>query len=115
MSRVCLIVALVAGPARKWSHYSYLLVAVSWITVFFATLYRFRLVPRAIAGAGIIASLLQISGVSLRVMMGYAPEMRLAMPLAPCYVALAVWLMVKGFDEARQPASDVAAMQSAMV
>src|SRR5512133_98838 len=91
--------ALVVGSARKWAHYTYLLVAVSWIFVFFLVLFRFRLVPRALTAFGLIASLLQIIGVTLRGMLGFAPETRLAMPLAPAYVALAVWLMVKGLRE----------------
>ncbi len=93
--------AVVANSARKWAHYCSLLVAVSWILLFCSALFRFRLVPRVLAGLGIVASALQIAGVTLRGFLGYPPETRLAVPLAPVYVALAVWLMVKGF-EARQ-------------
>ena len=95
--------AVVVGAARKWSHYTALLVAVSWIFLLCSVLYRFRLVPRALAAFGAVASVLQITGVSLRGLLGYPPETRLAMPLAPAYVALAVWLMVKGFDAGGQP------------
>jgi len=95
--------AIIVGSARKWSHYTYLLVAVSWIFLLFAMLYRFQLVPRVLAGLGLVASLLQIIGVSLRGIFGYAPETRLAMPLAPVYVALAVWLIVKGFRQSPKP------------
>ena len=91
--------ALVVGAARKWAHYTYLLVAVSWIFLLFLALFRFRLVPRALTVFGLIASVLQIVGVTVRGMMGYAPETRLAMPLAPAYVAIAVWLMIKGLRE----------------
>jgi Domain of unknown function (DUF4386) len=97
--------AIVVGSARKWAHYSFLLVVGSWILVFYSLLYRFRLVPRALAGFGAVASVLQITGVSLRGLLGYPPETRLAMPLAPAYVALAVWLIVKGFDERHRPLS----------
>jgi len=91
--------ALVVGAARKWAHYTYLLVAVSWIFLLFLALFRFRLAPRALTVFGLIASVLQIVGVTGRGMMGYAPETRLAMPLAPAYVAIAVWLMIKGLRE----------------
>ena len=97
--------ALVVGSARKWSHYSFLLVVGCWILLLFSLLYRFRLVPRVLAAFGIIGAVLQIVGVSLRGLLGYPPEMRLAMPLAPAYVLLAVWLMVKGFDEHQGPLS----------
>ena len=91
--------AVVVGSARKWSHYSFLLVVGSWIFLFCGLLYRFRLVPRALAAFGLVGSTLQIAGVTLRGLWGYPPETRLAMPMAPAYVALAVWLIVKGFDE----------------
>lgn len=96
---------LLFSPARKWSHYSFLLVVGCWILLLFSLLYRFRLVPRVLAALGMIAAVLQIAGVSLRGLLGYPPETRLAMPLAPAYVLLAVWLMVKGFDERRRPLS----------
>lgn len=94
---------LVVGSARKWTHYTYLLVVGTWIFLLYSLLYRFRLVPRALAAFGLIGSMLQITGVTLRGLLGYAPETRLAMPLAPAYVALAVWLMVKGFEERHGP------------
>lgn len=93
--------AIVVGSARKWAHYTYLLVAVSWILFLFTLLYRFRLVPRVLAAFGLVASILQIAGVTLRGFFGYPPEMRLALPLAPAYIGLALWLIVKGYDEHR--------------
>ena len=78
----------------------------SWILLHYSLLYRFCLVPRALAGFGAVASVLQITGVSLRGLLGCPPETRLAMPLAPAYVALAVWLIVKGFDERHRPPPD---------
>lgn len=90
---------VVVGSGRKWAHYTSLLVAVSWIFLLCSLLYRSRLVPRALAGFGLVGCMLQITGVTLRGLLGYTPETRLAMPLAPAYVALAAWLMVKGFDE----------------
>lgn len=95
--------AVVVGSARKWSHYSFLLVVGTWIFLLCAFLYRFRLVPRTLAAFGLAGSVLQIAGVALRGIWGYPPETRLAMPLAPAYVALALWLIVKGFDEPHHP------------
>jgi hypothetical protein len=97
--------ALVVGSARKWSHYSFLLVVGCWILLLFSLLFRFRLVPRVLAAFGMLGALLQIAGVSLRGLLGYPPETRLAMPLAPAYLLLALWLMVKGFDERQRPLS----------
>lgn len=95
--------AVVAGSARKWSHYSFLLVVGSWIFLLCSLLYRFRLVPRALAAFGLLGSIGQIAGVTLRGLLGYPPLTVLAMPLAPAYVALALWLIVKGFDERQRP------------
>jgi hypothetical protein len=91
--------AVVVGSLRKWSHYSFLLAIGSWIFLLCALLYRFRLVPRALAAFGLLGAVGQIAAVTLRGLLGYPPETRLAMPLAPAYVAIAVWLIVKGFDE----------------
>jgi len=95
--------AVMVGSTRKWSHYSFLFVIGSWIFLLFGLLFRFRLVPRALAAFGLVGSVLQIAGVTLRGLWGYPPETRLAMPLAPAYVALALWLIVKGFDEQHGP------------
>ena len=95
--------AVVVGAARKWSHYTFLLTVGCWILLLFTLLYRFRFVPRALAAFGMIGAVLQIAGVSLRGLLGHPPETRLAMPLAPAYVLLAVWLMVKGFDVRHRP------------
>jgi hypothetical protein len=90
-------VAVALGALRKWSHYSFLLVVGCWIFLLYSFLYRFRLVPRVLAAFGLLGSVGQIAGVTLRGLWGYPPETRLAMPLAPLYVALAVWLIIKGF------------------
>ncbi len=95
--------AVVVASARKWAHYTFLLVVASWIFLLYSLLYRSRFVPRALAALGLVASMLQIPGVTLRALFGYPPEMRLAMPLGPAYVALAVWLLVRGFDERHRP------------
>ncbi len=94
---------VVAGSARKWAHYAYLLVVGSWIFLLCSLLFRFRLVPRALAAFGLVGSMLQITGVTMRGLWGYSPLTVLAMPLAPAYVAIAVWLMVRGFDERHRP------------
>ncbi|HET7205694.1 MAG TPA: DUF4386 domain-containing protein [Terriglobales bacterium] len=91
--------AIVVGSARRWSHYSFLLVIGSWILLLCCLLYRFLLVPRVLAAFGVVGSVLQIGGVTLRGLWGYPPETWLAVPLAPAYAGLALWLIVKGFDE----------------
>jgi hypothetical protein len=91
--------AAVLGAGRRFVHYSYLFVAVSWILLLSTTLLRFRLVPPVLAGLGAAASLLQIAGVSVQGLLGSPPIMAMAMPLGPIYLGLALWLMIKGFAD----------------
>jgi hypothetical protein len=101
-------VAAAVGPIRRWTHYTHLLVLGSWIFVLHAILLRFALVPRLLAAVGLIATVSQIVGVTLRAMLGYPGVGPMAMPLGVTYVALAVWLMVKGFPEPRRSLGDEA-------
>lgn len=93
----------VVGSARKWAHHTYTLVAHSWILLLYSLLYRFRLVPRALAAFGLVGGMVAITAIPLRGLWGYPPELRLAVPVATAYLVLAVWLMVKGFDERHLP------------
>jgi hypothetical protein len=90
------------GSIRRWAHYTHLLVLGSWIFVLHGLLYRFELVPRVLAGIGLVATVSQITGVTLRVILGYPGVGPMAMPLGVTYLALALWLMVKGFSQPRR-------------
>jgi hypothetical protein len=89
----------VVGSARRSAHFTHLLVVGTWIFTLFAALGRARLVPRVLAGLGMLAAALQMGGVPLRAILGLDVMTVLAMPLAPAYLAAAVWLTVKGFEE----------------
>jgi hypothetical protein len=90
------------GSARKWAHYTHLLVLGSWIFLLHALLFRFKLVPRVLAGIGLVATVSQIIGVTLRGILGYPAVGQMAMPLAAAYLTLAIWLTVKGFPQPRR-------------
>jgi len=91
--------AAVVGSARRWAHFTQLLVGGSWIFTLLALLWRARLVPRLLAGLGMLATVLQVTGVPLLAILGLGVVTEMAMPLAPVYVTVAAWLIVKGFDE----------------
>lgn len=95
----------VVRSARRWAHYSELLAIDSWICVLYSLLYRFRLVPRALAAFGLITVLLHFTGIPLPLMLGYSPLTLLGVPMALSHIALAIWLIVKGFDERHRPLS----------
>ena len=67
------------------------------IFVFSAALFRFRLVPRVLAGFGLVAALAMISSVG-RPLFGSEVVFPLLAPLGLAQVALAVWLLAKGFS-----------------
>jgi hypothetical protein len=94
--------AVVAGSARRWAHFTHLLVVGSWIFTLFTVLWRSRLVPRPLAGLGLLATVLQVTGVPLRAILGLEVVTPMAVPLAPVYVAVAGWLMFRGFEERQQ-------------
>lgn len=85
-----------AVVARRWAHFTHLLTIVSWMFVLYLILWRTRLVPRVIAGLGMIATVMQIAGVPVRAFLGLGLIMEMAMPLGPIHLVLALWLMVKG-------------------
>lgn len=91
----------VVGSARRAAHFTHLLVVGSWLLTLFVLLWRGRVVPRVLAGLALLAAVLQITGVPLRALLGLEIVTPMAMPLAPAYAAVAVWLIVKGFPGAR--------------
>lgn len=98
--------AAAVGSIRRWAHYTHLLVLGSWIFVLHGMLLRFALVPRPLAAVGLVATVSQLVGVPLRVVLGYPLVGPMAMPLGVTYLALALWLTVKGFPEPRRPLGD---------
>jgi len=101
-------VGVAVRQAWKWTHYSHLLVMVSWMLLLFATLWRTAAVPKLLAGLAILTALMQITGITLPQFIPYPtpPGTVMGMPLAFAYVALAIWLMVKGVEDRSRSASD---------
>jgi hypothetical protein len=62
-------------------------------------LWRSALVPRVLAILLLVTTLLQITGITLPQFLAYrSPNLMLmGMPLGFAYLALSVWLMIKGF------------------
>jgi uncharacterized protein DUF4386 len=60
------MVAAAVGSTRRWAHYTWLLLIDCWIFSLYTTLYRFALVPRALAALGLITVTLHFIGIPLR-------------------------------------------------
>jgi protein-S-isoprenylcysteine O-methyltransferase Ste14 len=65
-------------------------------------------VPRALAAFGLITVLLHFTGIPLPGFWGYSIVTLMGVPMAFSHIALAIWLMVKGFDERHRPLSAAA-------
>lgn len=89
-------VAVVVRAARRWAHVTNLLVGGGMILVLYGALYRLALVPRPLAAVGLAAVTLHIAAVTAGFFGHW--ELALMIPLALSYLALALWLMAKGFQ-----------------
>lgn len=93
---------VVAASARNWAHYSHALIGGATYLVFYIVLYRFALIPRALAALGAAAVALQMIAVSLP-FLGYRVVMLMIAPMGLVHLSLGVWLAVKGFEPAPVP------------
>jgi len=91
---------------RKWAHYLKLILGGGMALVLYAALYRFTLVPRALAGFGIAAVLLQLFAVTLP-LFGHPINFMLLAPIGLSHLLLALWLLAKGFAQHQPLASPV--------
>ncbi len=96
---------VVVASARNWAHYTGLIVAGSVALMLYSALYRFALVPRVLAAFGLIAALLQMTAVAMP-LFGHRVVFLMIYPLGLSHLALAVWLLAKGFAERQQSASN---------
>ncbi len=94
--------AVVVGSTRRWAHYTELLAIDCWIFLLYIILFRFTLVPRAVAVFGLVTVTLHFTGIPVRGFLGYGPVTLMGVPMAFSHLTLATWLVAKGFDD-RQP------------
>ena len=93
------IPAAAVAAARRSAHIVQLFGIGAWILVFYGALFRFSLIPRTLAGLGLLGIVLQFTGVTLMMHFGLGPIGEMAIPMLPIQIITAVWLMVKGFTE----------------
>lgn len=91
--------AAVAGVTRRWVHYPVLLVIDGWLFVLFGILYRFALVPRPLAAFGLATVVLHFAAITLPLFVGYPALMPLGAAMGLGQLAIAGWLIVKGYND----------------
>jgi hypothetical protein len=91
--------AVVVGSTRRWVHFTELLVIDCWIFLLYSVLYRFVLVPRALAAFGLLTVVLHFSGIPLPAFLGYSIVTLMGVPMGLSHLALGLWLMARGFAE----------------
>jgi hypothetical protein len=93
------VVGAVVASARRSAHIMQLVAIGAWMFVFYLLLFRFKLVPRVLAGLGSLGVTLQFIGVTLMMLLGYPSIGEMAMPLLPIQISVALWLIIKGFND----------------
>jgi hypothetical protein len=88
----------VVAAARNWPHFMARMLDGCTILVFYALLYRIALVPRVLAGAGLVAASLQVTSVAMP-LFGHDVVFPMLAPLGLIQLILAVWLIWRGFPE----------------
>jgi hypothetical protein len=91
-----------ARSSRVWAHYTELLVIEAWFLVFYGLLFRLSLVPRAVAGFGLLMVVVHAVGITMPMFIGYDGVPALGVSLALSHLAVGGWLVAKGFDEGRR-------------
>lgn len=95
---------VVVASARNWVHYLARLLDGTTLLVFYFALFRLTLVPRTLAVLGLVAALLQITGIAV-VFFGHDVVFPLLAPMGLAQLALSVWLLTKGFVRQADTAS----------
>ena len=93
------LLATAMRSTRRFSHHTELLVIDLWFLVFFGLLFRLSLIPRALAGFGLLMTAIHLTGVALPPFVGYGSVSVLGYSLALGYLTIGTWLVWKGFEE----------------
>jgi hypothetical protein len=86
------------AASRNWAHYTNLVISGLTLAIFYVALFRFALIPRALAAFGLLAVALQIVTIS-RPFFGAPVVFFLLAPLGLANLSVALWLLVKDFPD----------------
>ena len=89
---------VVVKETRNWTHYISLIVSGVTLFTFYLITLRFKLLPIALSGFGLLATFSQLIAVSMP-LFGNEVDFRLIAPLGICQIVLSFWLIFKGFKQ----------------
>lgn len=92
----------VVRSAYTWAGNTSGLVGEAMILVLYCILCRFVLIPRALSAYGLVAVLLKITAITMS-FFGHRVVLLMVLPMVLGYLALALWLIAKGFDVRPHP------------
>jgi hypothetical protein len=87
------------GSTRKWAHLTELLALDCWIFLLYFIMFRFTLVPRALASFGLLCVTLHFVGIPVRGFLGLGPIATMGMPMGVSHIAIGAWLVRRGSAE----------------
>jgi len=96
---------VVVASSRNWAHYVNLIIAGGMLLVFYTALYRCALIPRPLAAFGLAAVMLQLIAVTMPIF-GHSVVFLMLAPLGVTQIAVALWLIAKGFPTQLQSGSE---------
>jgi hypothetical protein len=88
----------IVAASRNWAHYTNLAIGGLTLSIFYIALFRFALIPRALAAFGLLAVALQIVTIS-RPFFGAPVVFFLLAPLGLANLSVALWLLIKDFPD----------------
>ena len=88
----------IVAASRNWAHYTNLAIGGLTLSIFYIALFRFALIPRALAAFGLLAVALQIVTIA-RPFFGAPVVFLLLAPLGLANLSVALWLLIKDFPD----------------
>ena len=103
--------ALAPAIRSEWYSMRFFILATGHLKalLFFLILYRFRFVPRVLAGMGVVATVASTTGVTAA-LAGVQFSYLMIAPAGLVQIALALWLTWKGFSQPAVPVGESAKM-----
>src|SRR5262249_29069011 len=89
------VARVIVASSRNWAHYLARILDGVALLVFYAALYRFALIPRALAGFGLFAAALMVTAGAVP-LFGQGVVFPMLAPLGLSQLMLALWLLRSG-------------------